>query len=122
MPVILIVQGYFQVPEVYQKLSNSLKAQGFHSVHPSLPSCTNVNDPDFPQRSLIDDALVMRMELIRLIEYEKKTVVVVMHSYGGLVGSEAVAEELSYTKRKAQGLAGGVVHLFLYAAFLLEEG
>ena len=47
---------------------------------------------------------------------------VVMHSYGGLVGSEAAAEELSYAKRQAQGLPGGVIHLFLYSAFLLNEG
>lgn len=48
--------------------------------------------------------------------------VLVMHSYGGLVGSEAATEELSYAKRKAQGLPGGVLHLFLYSAFLLNEG
>ena len=45
-----------------------------------------------------------------------------MHSYGGLVGGEATTEELSYAKRQAEGLPGGVIHFFLYSAFLLEEG
>jgi len=45
-----------------------------------------------------------------------------MHSYGGLVGSEATIEELSYINRQARGPPGGVIHLFFYAAFLLQEG
>lgn len=119
---ILLVQGSFQIPEVYGKLVDSLEAQGFPTIHPRLPSCSNVDDLDFPKRSLIDDALVIRSELVRLVEYMNKTVVVVMHSYGGLVGSEAVPEELSYSKRRAQGLTGGVIHLFFFTAFMLNEG
>ncbi|KAI6087401.1 hypothetical protein F4821DRAFT_107653 [Hypoxylon rubiginosum] len=45
-----------------------------------------------------------------------------MHSYGGLVGSEATLEQFSWEKRKAAGLAGGVIHLFFFAAFILAEG
>ena len=71
---------------------------------------------------MLDDALAVRAELSRLIEKENKLVLVVQHSYGGLVGSEAITEELSYRKRQAQGLPGGVFYLFLYTAFLLEEG
>ena len=56
------------------------------------------------------------------MEYDGKTVVVVMHSYGGLVGSEAIPEELSYARRQAQGRPGGVIHLFFYSAFLLNDG
>lgn len=122
LPTIIIIQGSFQVPEVYERLLNGLEARGFPTVHAQLPSCTNVDDADFPKRSLVDDALAVRSELIRLIEYENKSVVVVMHSYGGLVGSEAITQDLSYSNRRAQGLSGGVIYLFLYAAFLLSEG
>lgn len=66
--------------------------------------------------------MAVRAELGRLIEQEGKIVLMVQHSYGGLVGSEAVIERLSYEKRQALGLPGGVFHLFLYAAFLLDEG
>ena len=121
-PTIVLVQGSFQIRKVYDKLTAGLVAQGYHTVHPELPTCSNTESTDFPKLSLVDDALAIRTELTRLIEYEGKTVVVVMHSYGGLVGSEATTEELSFAKRQAQGLPGGVIHLFLYSAFLLNEG
>lgn len=122
LPNILLVQGSFQTPLVYKKLADILTAKGHPLVHPRLPSCSNTEDPDFPNVTLTDDALAVRLELTRLIEYECKTVVVAMHSYGGLVGSEAIPEELSYTKRQSLGLQGGVIHLFYFTAFLLNEG
>ncbi len=45
-----------------------------------------------------------------------------MHSYGGLVGSEATVEDLGWAKRKEQGLAGGVIHFIFFSAFLLSKG
>jgi pimeloyl-ACP methyl ester carboxylesterase len=121
-PTIVFVQGSFQIPLVYQKLVKGLESNGHSVVCPPLPSCTGTNASDFPTRTLIDDALSVRRELIRLIEYESKKVVVVMHSYGGLVGSEAVSEDLSYSRRRSQGLSGGVIHLFYYSAFILPKG
>ncbi|KAL8754281.1 MAG: hypothetical protein Q9199_004455 [Rusavskia elegans] len=122
LPVILLVQGSFQSPVVYQQLAQSLYALGFVTIHPRLPSCTNTDDPDFPKTTLVDDALAIRLELILQVEYEGKTVLVAMHSYGGLVGSEAIPEDLSFTKRQSLGLPGGVVHLFYFCAFLLDKG
>ncbi|KAL8836171.1 MAG: hypothetical protein Q9170_003024 [Blastenia crenularia] len=84
LPVILLVQGSFQLPIVYQQLAASLQALGFVTIHPRLPSCTNTDDPDYPKTTLVDDALAVRLELTRQVEYEGKTVVVAMHSYGGL--------------------------------------
>ena len=122
LPTIVLIQGSFQIPEVYAKLVRGLVARGYPTIHPQLPTCSNTDSPTFPQLSLVDDALTIRAELVRQIEHEGKTVVMVMHSYGGFVGSEAATEELSYAKRQAQGLPGGVIHLFLYSAFLLNEG
>lgn len=121
-PTIVLVQGSFQIRKVYDKLVAGLGAHGYHTIHPELPTCSNTDSTDFPKLSLVDDALAIRTELTRLIEYEGKTVVLVMHSYGGLVGSEATTEELSFANRQARGLPGGVVHLFLYSAFLLNQG
>lgn len=45
-----------------------------------------------------------------------------MHSYGDLVGSEAVTEELTRAYRKQQGLPGGVTRLFYIAAFIMDVG
>ncbi|RDL38039.1 Uncharacterized protein BP5553_05472 [Venustampulla echinocandica] len=121
-PTIVIVQGSFQTPLVYDGLLKGLVAEGYPSLHPKLPSCTDVDSPEFPSVTLVDDALAVRLEVTKLVEYESKTVVVVMHSYGGLVGSEAVPEELSFTHRQAKRLSGGVIHLFYFSAFVLSEG
>ena len=121
-PTIVLVQGSFQIPQVYTQLVQGLVARGYPTIHPQLPTCSNTDGANFPQLSLVDDALAIRTELTRQIEDEGKTVVVIMHSYGGLVGSEAITEELGYAKRRAQSLPGGVIHLFFYSAFLLDEG
>ena len=122
LPTIVLVQGSFQISQVYTKLVQGLVAQGYPTIHPQLPTCGNADSTNFSQLSLVDDALAIRTELTRQIAYEGKTIVVVMHSYGDLVGSKAITEKLSYAKRQAQCLPGGVIHLFLYAAFLLHEG
>ncbi|KAI4131356.1 MAG: hypothetical protein LQ338_001241 [Usnochroma carphineum] len=122
LPTIVLIQGSFQIPQVYDKLVKGLVALGYPVVHPKLPSCSDTKDPDFTQRSLADDAATVHAELNRLIKDEGKMVFVVMHSYGGLVGSEAIPEELSLSARQGQGLPGGVIHLFYYTAFILNEG
>ncbi|MCJ1310146.1 hypothetical protein MMC25_003807 [Agyrium rufum] len=119
-PTIVLIQGCFQTPEPYEKVENLLRSQGFAVIHPALPSCSDPDRPDFASITLVDDALAVRMELTRLIEYERKTVFVVMHSYGGLVGGEGIPIELSYSHRKSQDLPGGVIHLFFYSAFMLQ--
>lgn len=50
-----------------------------------------------------------------------KSVVVVMHSYGRLVGSNAMSKELSIAHRSSADLPGGAVHLFYFAAFVLDK-
>ncbi|KAL8732131.1 MAG: hypothetical protein Q9181_004046 [Wetmoreana brouardii] len=122
LPTVVLVQGSFQIPQVYGKLVDGLAALGYPILHPPLPSCSDTDSPEFAQKSLDDDASAIRSEIIRQVEHEGKTVVVVMHSYGGLVGCQAITEDLSYSERRAQGLSGGVIHLFFYSAFLLDKG
>jgi len=53
---------------------------------------------------------------------EKKRVIVVMHSYGGVVGTQAVLEEYGEKWRGERGGVGGVMALFWISAFILEKG
>ena len=122
LPTVLLLQGCFHTSLAYEKLVQNLVALGHPTVQPQLPSCNNTDSPDFPKITLVDDALAVRSELIRQVEYGGKTVVVAMHSYGGLVGSEAIPEELTYAKRHALGLPGGVIYLIYICAFVLSEG
>ena len=116
-PTILIIQDCFQTPAVYKDLEDRLVSLGYPTVHPLLPTC---GDANFPSLTLLDDAAAVRSELVRSVEHEQKTVMVVMHGYGGLVGSEAILEALSYNKRREHGLQGGVIHLFFVSASLVS--
>ncbi|KAL1858046.1 hypothetical protein Daus18300_010158 [Diaporthe australafricana] len=121
-PAILLVQGSFQLPEAYEKLASALRSRGFTVVQPRLPSLSDHDSPDFAERGLSDDSHVVEAEAKHLVVDEGKNVMVVMHSYGGLVGSNAIPEDLSSQSRRQRGLDGGVFHLFYFAAFILEEG
>jgi alpha-beta hydrolase superfamily lysophospholipase len=120
-PSIVIVQGAFQTPLAYQNLLTRLQSRGYSVVHPTLPRCTNPDDPDFPTRTLTDDAVSVRRHLTRLVRDEHNQVVVVMHSYGGLVGIEAVTEDLTYKERLLQGMLGGVIYLYYITAVVLAK-
>jgi pimeloyl-ACP methyl ester carboxylesterase len=67
--------------------------------------------------SLQDDAAVVRRELDNLIS-KGKEVIVVGHSWGGVVISEAVPALMSKQHRAEQGLDGGVLGLLYIAALL----
>ncbi|KAF1968842.1 hypothetical protein BU23DRAFT_572069 [Bimuria novae-zelandiae CBS 107.79] len=73
-------------------------------------------------QTLTDDVAVVEATIRKLVEDENKTAILVMHSYGGLVGAESVPEELTLNTRKAKGLNGGVMHLFYFAAFVMPLG
>lgn len=68
---------------------------------------------------MYEDATLIRSELTKLVEDLGKDVIVVMHSYGGVVGTEAVHESLAKKIRKGKGLPGGVLALLYMCAFLL---
>ena len=121
-PTILLIQDCFQTPAVYKDLVDRLVSLGYPVVHPLLPTCGDAQDPNFPSLTLLDDATAVQSELVRLVECGQKTVMVVMHGYGGLVGSEAILEALSYNKRREHGLLGGVIHLFFVRATLVSPG
>ncbi|KAL8837897.1 MAG: hypothetical protein Q9176_005373 [Flavoplaca citrina] len=104
LPTLMLIQGSFQIPQVYDLLRQGLIARGYTAVQPKLPSCSDTENADFPQRSLTDDAAAIHDDLSRLVNDEGKTVLVVMHSYGGLVGIEAITEDLVYNNRGAEKL------------------
>lgn len=69
---------------------------------------------------LQDDAQALHDALDGLIN-QAKDVVLVVHSYGGLVGSSA-AKGLGQKQRAEEGKAGGIIMLVYLAAFVLPMG
>lgn len=75
-PTIVLVQGSFQLPDVYHKLADALRDCGHEVVQPVLPSLTGQDKPDFISKSLEDDALAVRSEIQRLVDQGKFVFVV----------------------------------------------
>ncbi|KAJ5113306.1 hypothetical protein N7456_001840 [Penicillium angulare] len=115
-PTILFVPGAWHLPEVFDEARASLTARGFPSAAVALPSI----GAEPPTQGLADDTIAVHNEAERLCD-EGKEVVVVAHSYGGLVGAGAV-KGLSYAERQNAGKSGGVIMLVYIAAFVAKSG
>ncbi|KAI1383834.1 Alpha/beta hydrolase fold-1 [Hypoxylon trugodes] len=99
-PTLLIVHGGWYVPDSYEKLTNALRGAGFE-VH--IPRLLSMNNARPPNADLISDSDLIRSYATSLVE-AGRTVVVVLHSYGG------------------QGLTGGISHLIYLTGFALVQG
>lgn len=115
-PSVILVHGSWHTNEYFGPLRSLLEAKGYPTTAPLLPTTGGTPGKD----GLHEDAAVVRAEINRLVD-QGKDVILVMHSYGGLVGSQAV-EGLGKASRKQHGLPGGVIHMAFIAAFLLPEG
>ncbi|KAI1075152.1 Alpha/beta hydrolase fold-1 [Whalleya microplaca] len=73
-----------------------------------------------PNADLASDSDLIRSYATSLVE-AGRTIAVLMHSYGGQVGTNALYG-LSRNARAAKGLAGGISHLIYMAAFAMPEG
>lgn len=70
-----------------------LEADGYPCVCPQQPTF-NVPSAKMKTVSMYDDAKYVRSALEELIEKEERYVVVAVHSYGGVVGTEAAHASL----------------------------
>lgn len=116
-PVIFFIHGSWHSPKHFKPVRDLFESEGYPTECPCLPTFDAK-----PPISLPDDAKCIRSELNKLIEEQGKDVIVTMHSYGGVVGTEAVHESLGRKFRESKNLPGGVVHLVYICAFVLPLG
>ncbi|KAK2073663.1 hypothetical protein P8C59_007926 [Phyllachora maydis] len=116
LPTILIVPGAWELPHAFDPLMAQLTRAGFDSSVVSLPSVGGTSNP-LP--GFADDVAQVRTELIKLVS-KGQEVVVYCHSYGGVVGSNAV-EGLDTKSRASEGKSGGVKALVYASAFMLPK-
>lgn len=117
-PVIVFVPGAFSRPSDFDPVSGPLRDVGYevHVVHhPSSPDVLVDPTP-----SMYDDADNIR-RLAEALSDEGKDIVIVMHSYGGLPGTQA-CEGLSKTDRLRASKSGGIVRLLYVAAAIAPVG
>lgn len=113
---IVMVPGLWEGPTVFDNIARTLSTKGY-AVHVlSLPS-TGTKGPDSP--SMDDDIASIRGAIEPLVN-AGRTIVLVLHSAGGFLGSAAI-EGLTAKAREAKGESGGVARLALITAGLLEE-
>ncbi|CAD0092217.1 unnamed protein product [Aureobasidium vineae] len=110
-PTIVFVTGAWHKPHLYASLLESLRKNSFPVIAPCLPSVGGVCD------SFYDDVNVVRKIIADEIS-QGHEIVVLMHSYGGMVGSAAVQ---GYSKQEVPR-GGGVIRMIYMAAFALEAG
>jgi pimeloyl-ACP methyl ester carboxylesterase len=111
----VLIPGAWHTADGFGDVVKQLEGHGYeaHALH--LPTagkdlaCTPREDAAFIQ------------ETTRALAEEGKDIILVMHSYGGLPGSDS-AKGLLKRDRKAEGKQGGITHLVYIAAFLLAEG
>lgn len=71
---------------------------------------------------MIDDARRITDELVRLVDIQNKNVVIVAHSYGGIVATQAAEARFSKASRDSNGKEGGLIRIIYLAAPLVPVG
>lgn len=112
---VLFVHGSWHTSEHFEPVRRLFEASGFPTSCPTQPSSSGAP----AEVGLDEDAACIRNELDKLIMEQGKDVIVVAHSYGGVVATQAVAEDFAKKRRAAEGQPGGVLHLVYMCAFLL---
>ena len=117
LPSIVLIHGAWHTPFVYKKFIEALRKVGIEVHCPLLPT-SNGSRP--PQASFVDDVAAARTVTQSLVDASKQ-VLVIMHSYGGAVGSNAL-QDLSISHRARSNLPGGVTQLIYMCAYILPNG
>ena len=113
-----MVHGAFSHPGVYSPFLSALSQAGFVARCPRLPTSF---DDHSPKGSLEDDIAAVRKEVTELAR-DGHSIIVLAHSWGGFVASEAISPDLYFPAPQTSKSEGGVVHLIYLSAWMLEPG
>ncbi|RAH81717.1 alpha/beta-hydrolase [Aspergillus japonicus CBS 114.51] len=116
-PTIVLVHGAWHTPANYAPFITDLESRGFIVHCPHLPSCTNTSPPPATYQ---DDVTTVRNLVTGLVNNGER-VLMILHSYGGAIGTDAV-QGLDLPTRAAQNLPGGIIHLLYLCAYIQLPG
>lgn len=116
-PTVLFIHGNWHTPAHFAPVRYVFQQAGYPISCPALS-----NTQSDISLGLFEDARVIEDELTRLIEEEGKDVVVIGHSYGGVIATQAGKQKFSKKERQKNGKAGGILRLMYMCAFLVAEG
>lgn len=116
LPTVVFTPGAWHGTWAFDMVRDSLDGLGYPTEAVALPSVGNTN----ASVGVAEDAAALEAELATLTNAGKE-IVMVCHSYGGVVASTAV-EGYGYKNRSAAGLDGGVIMLVYMTAFAAPAG
>lgn len=117
-PAIVVVPGSFSPAYFYSDVVDKLRESGYETVVENLPSASRV--PPEEAATMAEDAALFH-DLIAKLADQGKDVVLVTHSYGGVVGTEA-SKGLSKSERRKNGKEGGLIRLVYLTAVVPTLG
>jgi hypothetical protein len=115
-PLFVFIPGAWHGPEGFDAVRQGLSQQGYSSEAIALPSI----GAEPPNKGLHSD-IVHVYGILKQLADQGKQIILVMHSYGGMVGSGAV-KGVEYAQRGKDGEKGGVIMLVFMCAFLTPKG
>ncbi|KAL8831699.1 MAG: hypothetical protein Q9191_000709 [Dirinaria sp. TL-2023a] len=115
-PIVAFVPGFWESTEPFDMV-RSLLSEKFETIICPLLS-TGTISPGNP--TMADDIAAIR-SAIETVATQEKDVVMVMHSGGGFLGSNAI-ESLSAKARRERGLKGGVIGIVFLSGAIYPEG
>jgi rhodanese-related sulfurtransferase len=118
LPTIVFFAGAFADPSCFDTLSSLFREAGYPTNYAYV---STLNPSNATIVSTSKDAEEARNKYILPLLEDGKDVVVLVHSYGGVVGGQAAAG-LSKKSRSAAGKAGGVIGLIYLAGNIVGEG
>lgn len=114
---VLLIAGGWHTPETYGKLTKTLEASGFEVHCPRNPS---LNGSRPPNADLETDTANVRSYAENLLK-DGRTITVLMHSYGGQIGTNAL-HGLGVKDRANAGQSGGIAHLIYMTTAATTSG
>lgn len=114
-PTIVLIHGAWHTPDYWSLVTSQLKEHQypFHTVQ-LLSAGGDL------ATTVADDAAHIQKTTSKLVG-DGKEVVLVLHSYGGIPGTES-AKGLLKKDRESHQMAGGIISLVYVAAFLVPLG
>lgn len=113
---IVFVPGAWHSPTAFKKVGHHLEVSGYTTQYVTLPSVGAYP----PLKDFNPDVEAVRNAIKAEVDKDRD-VVLVVHSYGGLPGCEAV-KNLDKMSREKLGKKGGVIHIFFLCSFVIPEG
>ncbi|KAL5591138.1 hypothetical protein FOBRF1_014695 [Fusarium oxysporum] len=114
-PTVVGVPGAWHIAESFDAVKKTFKARNYDFVSQNAPGLVDRDS------SVTKDAESLRTNLLEPLVKAGKDVILMMHSYGGIYGSQAV-QGLSKREREQSGQMGGIVTLIYVAALVPVVG